>query len=100
MLLAEMKKVAKDIGLKGYSKMKKETLEKKLKKCGGLKTDFKIVCTDCNGSTEYLLNDLYLNEAHKLFYETIEAENLTHIYRVIELRESYEETLHDKLICP
>ena len=100
MLLAEMKKVAKEVGLKGYSKMKKDTLEKTLKKCGGLKTDFKIVCSDCNGSTEYLLNDLYLREAHQLFYQTIEADNLTHNYRVIELRESYEDTLHDKLICP
>lgn len=100
MLLAEMKKVAKNIGLKGYSKMRKETLEKTLKKCGGLKTDFRIVCTDCNGTVEYLLNDLLLNEAHFTFYKTIEDENLTRIYRVIELRESYEDTLHDKIICP
>jgi len=99
MLLPEMKKVAKDIGLKNYSKMKKNDLEKKLKKCGGLKTDFKIVCTNCNGQWEYPLHDFYLKEAHLEFYKAVEESDLARYYNIVELIDN-DENIHDKLICP
>ena len=62
MLLKELKALAKESNIKGYSKMKKADLEKRLTQSNKIKSNFKLTMINCNENREEIFTDCHKNE--------------------------------------